>query len=41
MQIFAIRSWANTYAVISQSNLFLFILSVPSATHPDAHQMHK
>lgn len=41
MQIFAIHSWANTYAITTQSNLFLFILSVPSATHLGAHQMHK
>lgn len=40
-QIFAIHSWANTYTVTSQSNLFFFILSMPSATHPDTHQMHK
>lgn len=41
MQIFAIHSWANTYAITTQSNLFLFILSVPSATHPGAHQIHQ
>lgn len=41
MQIFAIHSWTNTYAITTQSDLFLFVLRVPSGTQLGAHQIHK